>query len=93
MQNEEVVNPGEIVETISHPEANKQNIEAHKSAAAHHIEAAKHHLDAVKHHENGNHDRAAQSTVFACGHHAIAGEYLSDDAKHHSQTLKETKYQ
>ena len=73
--------------------ANAKNIENHKQAAAHHIEAAKHHLKAAKHHEEGHHDKAAHNTILAYGHSAIAGGFLSDDAKHHAQELKQTKYQ
>ena len=69
-----------------------KNIDAHKQAAAHHIEAAKHHLEAAKNHEEGEHEKAAHNTVLAHGHSAIAGEFLSDDAKHHAQTLKQTRY-
>ena len=70
----------------------KKTIENHKQAAAHHMEAAKHHLEAAQHYQDGNYEKAAHSTVLAYGHHAIAGEFLSDDAKHHAQTLKETNY-
>jgi len=94
MKNQKEENQGEIKETISQPIANKKvdriTIENHKQAAAHHTEAAKHHIEAAKHYEAGNHEKAAYSTVLAHGHHAIAGEFLSDDAKHHAQTLKQT---
>ncbi len=73
--------------------ANAKNTDGHKQAAAHHIEAAKHHLEAAKHHENGDHEKAAHNTILAYGHSAIAGEFLSDDAKHHAQALKQIKYQ
>ena len=73
--------------------ANAKNIDGHKQAAAHHIEAAKHHLEAAKNHEKGDHGKAAHNTMLAYGHAAIAGGFLSDDAKQHSQALKETKYQ
>ena len=71
---------------------NKRSIENHKEAAAHHIEAAKHHMDAVKHFEAGNSEKAAHSILLAHGHHAIAGEFISDDAKHHAQKLKKTNH-
>ena len=74
-------------------DANAKNIENHKQAAANHIEAAKHHLEAAKNHEAGDHGKAAHNTVLAYGHSAIAGGFLKDDAKHHAQALKETKYQ
>jgi hypothetical protein len=72
--------------------SNAKNIDSHKQAAAHHIEAAKHHLEAAKNHENGDHEKAAHNTVLAYGHAAIAGDFLSDDAKHHAQELKQIKY-
>jgi len=96
MKKEKVKKAGELKENISKLAANnkayKKTIENHKQAAAHHMEAAKHHLDAVKHYETGNHEKAAHSTVLAYGHHAIAGEFLNDDAKHHAQALKRTNY-
>ena len=73
--------------------ANSKNIEGHKQAAAHHLEAAKYHLEAAKNHEAGDHKKAAHNTLLAYGHGAIAGDFLSDDAKHHAQSLKETNYQ
>jgi hypothetical protein len=74
-------------------DANDENIENHKQAAAHHIEAAKHHFEAARYHEAGDHEKAAHNTILAYGHSAIAGNFLNDDAKHHAQALKETKYQ
>jgi len=80
----------------SQPVANKKSVKKtvdnHKQAAEHHIEAAKHHLEAAKHYEAGNYEKAAHSTLLAHGSHAIAGEFLTDDAKHHAQSLKETNY-
>ena len=84
-------NKDQTNENISQ-DANAKNIENHKQAAAHHIEAAKQHLDAAKNHEAGDHEKAAQDTVLAYGHSAIAGEFLSYDAKHHAQVLKQTNY-
>ena len=50
-----------------------------------HLEyALKHHREAAKHHEEGNHDKAAQSTLIAQGHHVLAGEHQREDAKHHA---------
>ena len=77
----------------SSQDANAKTIENHKQAAAHHIEAAKHHLEAARYHEAGDHEKAAHNTIVAYGHSAIAGDFLNDDAKHHAQALKETKYQ
>ena len=70
----------------------KKTIENHKQAAAHHMEAAKHHMEAAKQYEEGNYEKAAHNVMLAHGHHAIAGEFLNDDAKHHAQTLKATNY-
>jgi hypothetical protein len=72
--------------------ADKKTIENHRKAAAHHMEAAKYHLEAVKYYEAGLSEKAAHSALLAHGHHAIAGEFLTDDAKHHAQTLKQTNY-
>jgi hypothetical protein len=96
MKNKNEANTGEIKENFSqhlpNGKADKKTIEIHKQAAAHHMEAAKHHLDAAKHHEAGNYEKAAYSKLLALGHHTIAGEFLSDDAKHHAQELKQTNY-
>jgi hypothetical protein len=81
-----------ISEHLAQKELDKKIIENHKLAAAHLMEAANHHLDAAKHYEAGNHEKAAYSKLLALGHHTIAGEFLSDDAKHHAQTLKLTHY-
>ena len=63
---------------------NQKGIDNHKDAAKHHVEAAKHHTDAAKHHEDGNHDKAAASTVKAHGHHALATDHLHADSKQHA---------
>ena len=83
---------GQTNESISE-DARAKNIENHRQAAAHHIEAAKHHLEAAKQRQAGDHDIAAHNTILAYGHSAIAGDFLSDDAKHHAQALKQTRYQ
>ena len=70
----------------------KKTIENHKMAAAHHIEASNHLLEAVKYYEAGNSEKAAHHALLAHGHHAIAGDFLTDEAKHHAQTLKRTNY-
>jgi len=48
------------------------------------------HVDSAKYYEAVNKENAAVSKVLAYGHNAIAGEFVSDDAKHHSQILKRT---
>jgi len=70
----------------------KKTIENHQQASAHHTEAAKHHLDAAKFYADGKPGKAAHSAMLAWGHHAIAGEFINDDAKHHAQMLKRTNY-
>jgi hypothetical protein len=70
----------------------QKTIDNHQRAAAHHSEAAKHHLDAAKSYAEGNVEKAAHSAMLAWGHHAIAGEFITDDAKHHAQMLKRTNY-
>jgi hypothetical protein len=70
----------------------KKTIDNHQQAAAHHTEAAKHHLEAAKAYAEGNPEKAAHSAMLAWGHHAIAGEFINDDAKHHAQMLKRTNY-
>jgi len=66
----------------------KKGVENHKEAAMHHEEAAKNHHEAAKHHEDGNHEKAAQSTVIANGHSSLAHEAQKEDAKHHAVTAK-----
>ena len=92
MANKNEENKGQTNEHNSQS-ANAKNIDNHKQAAAHHNEAAKHHLQAAKYLEAGDPEKAAHNTVQAYGHSAIAGEFVSDDAKHHAQELKQTKYQ
>jgi hypothetical protein len=96
MKDNKSVRPAKNKKIISQPaaikKAVKKTIENHKLAAAHHLEAAKHHEDAAKHYEEGNYEKAAHSTLLANGHNAIAGEFVSDDAKHHAQVLKRTNY-
>jgi hypothetical protein len=70
----------------------KTTINNHQQAAAHHTEAAKHHLEAAKAYAEGNPEKAAHNAMLAWGHHAIAGEFITDDAKHHAQMLKRTIY-
>jgi hypothetical protein len=70
----------------------QKTIDNHQQAAAHHTEAAKHHLEAAKAYAEGNPEKAAHSAMLAWGHHAIAGEFINDDAKHHAQMLKRTNY-
>ena len=74
---------------VTAPTAESQkNIENHRTAAKHHEEAAKHHNDAAQHHENGDHAKAAESTVKAQGHNAIAVEHQRTDSKQHALNPK-----
>jgi len=73
--------------------AHQKTIDNHQQAAAHHTEAARHHLEAAKFYAEGNVEKAAHNAMLAWGYHAIAGEFINDDAKHHAQMLKRTNYQ
>ncbi|MCA6436980.1 MAG: hypothetical protein ACK5QC_01305 [Bacteroidota bacterium] len=46
--------------------------------------AAKHHIEAANHHEKENHEKAAQSTIAAHGHTALAHEAQKDGVKMHA---------
>ncbi len=63
------------------PADNQKSIENHKKAATHFDNASKSHLEAAKHHENGEHEKAAQSTVNAHGHNVMARKVQKKDAK------------
>ena len=66
----------------------KKGVENHKAAAMHHEEAAKSHHEAAKHHIEGNHEKAAQTTIIANGHSSLANEAQKEDAKHHALAEK-----
>ena len=59
--------------------------ENHLTAANHLENAAKHHKEAAKHHENGDHEKAALSTIKAHGHVAVATDAQRKDAKEHAE--------
>ena len=82
MSNQETAT--KVEKTTIAPADNQKGIENHKTAAKHLEEAAKHHHEAVKHHEDGNHEKAAESTVKAHGHTAMANDAQNENAKHHS---------
>ena len=65
----------------------QKGIENHKKAASHFEAAAKNHVEAAKHHENGQHEKAAESTVKAHGHSCLAIEAQKEDVKHHTEKL------
>jgi hypothetical protein len=65
--------------------ANTQKIvDTHKAAGMHHEQASKHHFDAAKHMETGNPSKAAESTVKAHGHSALANDHQKDIVKEHA---------
>ena len=65
-------------------EENKKNVENHKKIATHFESAAKFHIEAANHHEKENHEKAAQSTIKAQGHTALALEAQKEDVKKHT---------
>lgn len=79
MENPKIKN--ELVVIPSTP--NQKGIENHKQIATHFKAAAKHHLDAAKHHEDGNHQKAAKSTIAAHGHASLAEKGQKRDVRHH----------
>jgi len=70
----------------------KSTIDNYKKAAAHQLEASNFMLEAVRHYEAGNMERAAHNALLAHGHHAIAGSFLTDEAKHHAQAQKRSNF-
>lgn len=71
-------------ETTSQVEQHKKGVQNHKKAAAHLEEAAKYHLEAAKHHQNGDEEKAAQSTLKAHGHHSLARKAEQKDVRFHA---------
>ncbi len=65
---------------------NKKGIENHNKIATHLEAAADLHKEAAKHHEAGNHEMAAESTIKAHGHTALANEHQKEDVKQHAVT-------
>ncbi|MBY0485784.1 MAG: hypothetical protein K2P85_01115 [Flavobacteriaceae bacterium] len=59
-------------------------IDNHKKVAQHLEQAAKYHIEAATHHQNGNHDRAAESTIKAHGNLIIGSELQRDNLKLHA---------
>ena len=70
----------------------KNTIDNYKKAAAHQLEASSFMLEAVRHYEAGNLEKAAHNALLAHGHHAIAGSFLTDEAKHHAQAQKRSNF-
>lgn len=63
---------------------NQKRVDSHKKTAEHLSNASKSHLEAAKHHENGEHEKAAHSTVKAHGHHTMARDLQKEDARLHA---------
>jgi hypothetical protein len=63
---------------------NQNVIDSHKKAANHLESAAKHHIEAAKHQEEGNHEKAAKSTITAHGHTNLAVETQKENLKKHA---------
>lgn len=61
----------------------QKGIESHRKAANHLQLAAKNHLRAAMHYEEGNHEKAALSTVVALGHVNLANKAQNKIAKLH----------
>jgi hypothetical protein len=70
----------------------KNTIENYKKAASHQLESSNFMLEAVRHYEAGNLEKAAHNALLAHGHHAIAGSFLTDEAKHHAQAQKRSNF-
>ena len=62
---------------------NQKGIENHIKIAAHFQAAAKNHLKAAKYHQQGNHQKAAQSTIAAYGHVSLAKKAQNRDSIQH----------
>ena len=65
-----------------------ENAANHKKIASHLQEASKSHIEAAKHHEDGNHEKAAYSTMTAQGHIANAKAASKQDVRDHAITGK-----
>lgn len=77
-----VNNKNELVKI--HITNNQKGIKNHKKAASHLQSAAQHHLEAAKYHEEGNHQKAAQSTILAQGHVSLANKAQKTDTQQHA---------
>lgn len=63
---------------------NQKGIENHLTLAKHLENAAKNHKEAAQHHEQGNHKKAAQSTIVAQGHLNLANKAQKKDTLQHA---------
>jgi hypothetical protein len=62
----------------------QNGIDSHNKIASQLLDAAKFHKEAAIHHQNGNHDRAAQSTIKAHGTMLLALESQNENYKFHA---------
>lgn len=63
---------------------NQKRVDSHKKTAEHLSNASKSHIEAANHHENGEHEKAAHSTIKAHGHHTMARDLQKEDARLHA---------
>lgn len=63
---------------------NQKGIENHKKTADLLEGAARHHREAARYHNEGDHDKAAQSTIMAQGYLSLAIDTQREDIKHHA---------
>lgn len=64
---------------------NKKNVANHRKTSQHLKAASEYHLEAAKYHEEGNHEKASQSTIAAAGQLCLANDCYREDVKHHAQ--------
>jgi hypothetical protein len=66
------------------PGNNRLNARSTNNVAGHLEEAAVHYRNAAKYREEGNHEKAHKSSIFALGHCCLARELLREDVKDHA---------
>jgi hypothetical protein len=64
---------------------NKKHVANHRKTSQHLKAASEYHLEAAKHHEEGNHEKASQSTVASTGQLCLANDCYREDVKHHAE--------
>lgn len=62
---------------------NDKGIENHIKAGEHFALASRHHYEAAKLHQEGHHEKANQSALYAMGHASLASEFQKQDTQHH----------
>ncbi|HLV15340.1 MAG TPA: hypothetical protein VKY41_09185 [Xanthomarina sp.] len=71
--------------TYSNPiDKNIKGIKNHRKIADYLQIAAKNHLEAAKHHQEGNHEKAAQSTIVAHANFNLADKAQRKDINQHA---------